>query len=183
LRPRYLQADFIASILVAMIVAVFAFWGVSSLDVPPIYAVLGYALFLWILMDMLVRRIMREHAREDERSRSKRVRTPTGESIIWPPLPTDPLMRGRAATDADVSAGRAVFVMTEVTGNPGRAVDIVLPQYAWSDETPVAVIQAETDGETTLFGIFDFESLTLDFAEDRNVKLLGVNPPSDVPST
>jgi hypothetical protein len=73
--------------------------------------------------------------------------------------------------------------MTEVTGNPGRAVDIVLPQYAWADETPVAIIQAETDGETTLLGIFDLESLTLDFAEARNVKLLGVDPPSDVPST
>jgi hypothetical protein len=73
--------------------------------------------------------------------------------------------------------------MTAVTGNPGRAVDIVLPQYAWSDETPVAVVQAETDGATTIFGIFDFESLTLDFVEDRHVKLLGVTPPSEVPST
>jgi hypothetical protein len=57
-------------------------------------------------------------------------------------------------------------------------VDMELPQYGLIDSTPVAVIQAETDGVSTYLGYLDLESGELDVSELKEVRLLGRTPPT-----
>ena len=63
----------------------------------------------------------------------------------WPQLPSSGFLSGRAATNADVEGGQAVFSMD---GKSEGALPIAIPQYAlWTDESgaahPVVVVQAE----------------------------------------
>jgi hypothetical protein len=78
------------------------------------------------------------------------------QSALWPPLPKDGFLVGRAATRADVEAQRAVFV-AENNGVPlGKPLAIAIPQYAWhvdgSTRTPVIIIQAESAGGQSIVG-------------------------------
>jgi hypothetical protein len=66
-------------------------------------------------------------------------------NMDWPQLPSSGFLSGRAATNADVEAGQAVFSMD---GKSEGALPIAIPQYAlWTDESgaahPVVVVQAE----------------------------------------
>jgi len=137
----------------------------------------------WIVLEYFERRIKRQHAEDDAQSRVREVDGPTGRTLVWPPLPDGELVRGRAAVAADVEAAHAVFVMSELTRRQGRPVDIALPQYGWLRESadtepvPIAVIQAETDGEDTYYGFFTLDDLQLDFAPAGDVQLLGIQPP------
>ena len=63
----------------------------------------------------------------------------------WPQLPSSGFLSGRAATNADVESGQAIFSMD---GKSEGALPIAIPQYAlWTDENgaehPVIVVQAE----------------------------------------
>ena len=49
----------------------------------------------------------------------------------WPALPTTGFVSSRTATDKDVAAGNAVFVLKAYGVYFGKALDIVIPQYAY----------------------------------------------------
>ena len=76
--------------------------------------------------------------------------------VSWPPLPRDAFMSGRAATLADVSAGRAAFVANSNGVPIGKPLAIVIPQYAWliqgSKRVPVIIIQGEAAGGQSMVG-------------------------------
>lgn len=74
----------------------------------------------------------------------------------WPPLPKDGFIVGRAATRADIAAGRAVFVAESNGVALGKPLPLKIPQYAWLREdgkkVPVIVLQAETAAGQSLVG-------------------------------
>src|SRR4051812_38316451 len=144
MRPRYLRGDFLLVAAGAVCAGTFAVW-ISYRGVRGIYAMLGFMAVLWVLLDVLLRRITKEQHEDDKRYRVQRPKSPHGETILWPPLPTDDMVRGQPATREDVAKGRAAFVMHDVSGRPGVAVNIELPQYGIVESTPVFVIQAESD--------------------------------------
>jgi hypothetical protein len=68
--------------------------------------------------------------------------------VNWPPLPTTGFISGRPATDQDVTAGNAVFVLKAYGSYFGKPMDVTIPQYAYFTKygekpVPVIVIQAE----------------------------------------
>lgn len=69
------------------------------------------------------------------------------EPVVWPALPKDGFIVGRAATKADVEAGRAVFVAAKGDLVIGKPIPLQIPQYAWHKDgkkkIPVVIIQAE----------------------------------------
>ena len=108
--------------------------------------------------------------------------SPPALSPPWPPLPAAGFISGRAATDRDVAAGNAVFVLKAYGGYFGRPMDIVIPQYAYMTKrggkpVPVIVVQAEVGGGIKLFGVrgLDGDKST---ARDFELKLLGTKPPN-----
>ncbi len=102
--------------------------------------------------------------------------------VNWPPLPATGFISGRAATDQDVAAGNAVFVLKAYGGYFGKPMDVVIPQYAVMTKrgekpVPVIVVQAEVGGGIKLFGVrgLDGDKST---ARDYELKLLGTKPPN-----
>lgn len=70
--------------------------------------------------------------------------------ISWPELSTVGHVKGRVATEADVTAGNAVFLLQSKEGSPnGTPLGIDIPQYAihtdeqTGEQTAGVVIQAE----------------------------------------
>lgn len=65
----------------------------------------------------------------------------------WPRLPTSGFMTGRAATPADVQAGRAQFALAHGTVPVSKPLPLLIPQYAYHRDggkrVPVIVVQAE----------------------------------------
>jgi hypothetical protein len=102
-------------------------------------------------------------------------------STAWPPLPSTGFVSGRAATDKDVAAGNAVFVL-KAYGMPfGKPLDIPIPQYAYVTKRgqkpePVIVVQAEEGKHIKFFGVRDAVGTTAT-VRDHEIQLLGVNPP------
>jgi hypothetical protein len=99
----------------------------------------------------------------------------------WPPLPATGFTKGRPATDEDVAAGNAVFVLKQYGKYFGKPLDIAIPQYAYliqkgDKPVPVIVIQAEQERNLKLFGVrgLDGETLTV---KEPELQLLGANPP------
>ena len=93
----------------------------------------------------------------------------------WPPLPSQGFITGRAATQADVSAGKAAFVAQVGNTIIGKPLPIAIPQYAYFKDggkrVPVIIIQAEeaqgqklvgarrTNGADVVGFLTDFELL------------------------
>ncbi|HEX4042008.1 MAG TPA: hypothetical protein VHY10_09930 [Xanthobacteraceae bacterium] len=101
--------------------------------------------------------------------------------VNWPPLPAKGFIAGRPATDDDVKAGNAVFVLKAYGAYFGKPMNIVIPQYAYyikrgAKPEPVIVIQAEIGNGIKLFGIRDFDGTTAT-ARDYEMQLLGTTPP------
>lgn len=101
--------------------------------------------------------------------------------VHWPPLPAKGFVSGRPATDDDVKAGDAVFVLKAYGGYFGKPMNIAIPQYAYftkrgAKPVPVIVIQAEIGKGIKLFGVRDFDGKT-DTARDYEIQLLGTTPP------
>lgn len=70
--------------------------------------------------------------------------------IIWPNIKDIDVVLGRAASEEDVAAGLAVFVLKSDDGTIiGQPVNMVLPQYAYhintetNERTPCVIVQAE----------------------------------------
>jgi hypothetical protein len=78
---------------------------------------------------------------------------------MWPALPTNEFVVDRPAVEADVNAGRAVFVMRSKGALIGQPVDVKIPQYAFHTDietgarTPCILIQAEAAGDRILAGV------------------------------
>ena len=70
-------------------------------------------------------------------------------SVSWPNLSVFTGTTGRPATDDDVKAGSAVFILQSEGEAIGTPIDIPIPQYAYhvdqesGKKTPCVVIQAE----------------------------------------
>ena len=104
----------------------------------------------------------------------------SAQSVKWPALPRDGFLSGRAATEADVKAGRAVFVLEGNGTVVGEPLGITIPQYArFKDKSkvvPAVVIQAETLNGQPLIGL---RLLDGTYAMDllAEVELLGTDTP------
>lgn len=72
--------------------------------------------------------------------------------IAWPRLSGVGHVTGRAATEADLAKGHAVFVLRTEGAAVGKPIKVRIPQYAMhvdpdtGEETPVVLVQAE-EGE------------------------------------
>ncbi len=104
---------------------------------------------------------------------------------MWPSLTDISFTKGRAATDADVNAGAAVFVLKVDDVAVGLPLKIELPQYAYHKDTEtnekvkVIVIQAEeTQGQSYIGAITAAKDQYLvGFANE--FELLGKEVPRD----
>jgi len=102
-------------------------------------------------------------------------------AVNWPPLPSKGFVSGRPATDEDVAAGNAVFVLKAYGAYFGKPMDVVIPQYAWftprgEKPKPVIVVQAEIGKGIKLFGVRGLDGTTAT-ARDYEIRLLGTAPP------
>ena len=74
----------------------------------------------------------------------------------WPSLPSQGFITGRAATQADVNAGKAAFVAQVGNTIIGKPLPIAIPQYAYftdgANKVPVIIIQAEEAQGQKLIG-------------------------------
>lgn len=97
-----------------------------------------------------------------------------------PPLPTaSGFVAGRPATQADVDAGNAVFVIGDGAVSSGSPLAIDVPQYAlFMDEgvkTVVVVVQAERGVDGSRIGARKVDGSTLVGALEE-FELLGTQP-------
>jgi hypothetical protein len=102
-------------------------------------------------------------------------------AVNWPPLPAKGFVSGRTATDEDVTAGNAVFVLKAYGTYFGKAMDVTVPQYAWftkrgAKTKPVIVVQAEFGKGIKLYGVRGLDGEP-DTARDYELQLLGTTPP------
>ena len=102
----------------------------------------------------------------------------------WPPLDQVRSISGRAATEADVEAGRAVFVAKSGDTVVGQPIDITIPQYAYHldpeaspQRTPVIIIQAERAQGNSLIGFLEFGTGQIGAGLQQEFELLGTTPP------
>jgi len=107
----------------------------------------------------------------------------TAATISWPPLPDSGFVTGRAATQADVQSGNAVFATDregKVIGTP-RAIDI--PHYAFylrkesAERMPVIVVQAERASGIEMIGYLDIATGSYGAGMRAEFELLGMSPP------
>jgi hypothetical protein len=85
--------------------------------------------------------------------------------IAMPNWRETPCIRGRAATEDDANAGRAVFFLDLSEGQHSQSVDLDLPRCAILHEEgegdlPVIVIQAEVGNNGTVQHIAGYRPLT-----------------------
>ncbi|SDY95563.1 hypothetical protein SAMN04487939_11016 [Lysobacter sp. yr284] len=75
---------------------------------------------------------------------------------MWPRLPTSGFTTGRAATPADVQAGRAEFALAHGAVPVSKPLPLLIPQYAYHRDgdkrVPVIVVQAEELGGRKFVG-------------------------------
>ena len=83
---------------------------------------------------------------------------------MWPSLDDIDSVSGRAASKADVEAGRAVFLLQSEDVSKGTPLEIAIPQYAYhvdaekNERTPVVIIQAEELQNNRIVGALSIES-------------------------
>jgi len=99
----------------------------------------------------------------------------------WPALPATGFVSGRPATDQDVTAGNALFVLKAHGHYFGKPVDIVIPQYAYllnkgDKPVPVIVVQAEQERSIKLFGVRASNGEVF-VVKEPELRLLGAKPP------
>ena len=104
--------------------------------------------------------------------------------MVWPSLEDVDSVSGRAATKADVQAGRAVFLLqSEGDVSAGTPLDIEIPQYAYhvdeetSERTAVVIIQAEEMADKSVVGALDVTSGQFIAALLSEFELLGSDAP------
>ncbi len=102
---------------------------------------------------------------------------------MWPSLSDFDSVSGRAATQADFQAGRAVFLLQAEDVSAGRPLDIEIPQYAYhvdekaKERTAVVIIQAEELDDKRYAGAINIESGQLILGFLWEFELLGSRSP------
>jgi len=101
--------------------------------------------------------------------------------VDWPALPAKGFVSGRPATDEDIKAGNAVFVLKAYGAYFGKPMNVAIPQYAYFTKRgekpePVIVVQAEIGKGIKLFGVRALDGKTAT-ARDYEIRLLGTTPP------
>ena len=81
----------------------------------------------------------------------------------WPSLAELPHISGRPATEKDIDAGRATFLLGSEGTSKGNPMTIQIPQYAWhaqegDPKVPVIIIQAESLDGMDVLGVYEFQS-------------------------
>jgi len=103
----------------------------------------------------------------------------------WPALPRTGFLRGRAATQADVDSGNAVFVVQDRGQVIGQPLSLLIPQYAlWKDHKSgqvrrVIVIQAESARGHDMIGFREIATGSEGVGLLTEFTLLGEHPPKD----
>lgn len=101
----------------------------------------------------------------------------------WPDLPASGFVSGRAATEDDVKAGNAVFVLRSRGQLVGKPLKLEVPQYAIhvdaesGQQTPGFIIQAESAGDQSLVGFLELPGRTMLAGTLPEFKLLGTKRP------
>ena len=97
-------------------------------------------------------------------------------NTAWPPLPSA-YLSGRTATPEDVQAGRAVFAAQAEGLEAARALQIVVPQYAFC--SPGIVVQAEHAQGTDVVGFRPLSGPKAYVTLLSGCNLLGQTPPQN----
>jgi len=103
--------------------------------------------------------------------------------LSWPPLAEFHYVSGRAATEDDISAGRAAFVLQDAGKSIGAPIAIAIPQYAfYRDEKsgvrePCIVIQAEEARGQKVIGAASISDRSLKVGLFQDFELLGTTSP------
>lgn len=103
--------------------------------------------------------------------------------IAWPPLTDIGHVRGRAATEADVTKGVAVFALKSDGKPVGTPIKMGIPQYAFhvdeqtGKKKPVVLIQAEEGQGMRIAGYVDVRSGKMEAGLLSELQLLGATPP------
>jgi hypothetical protein len=106
-----------------------------------------------------------------------------GSNIVWPELTEFQSFRNKRATEEDVNAGRAVFVLQGHDGPVGTPIDMELPQYAYhidqdrGTKTPGILIQAEEMNGQQIAGFFSLSDRSHMAATLGEFQLLGTRRP------
>ena len=113
---------------------------------------------------------------------SKKSPSMTTPPTDWPSLSEFPAVTGRPATQQDVSAGHAVFVLQDSGRAIGESIPISLPQYAWHTgddglRTPCILIQAEQARGQQLGGAVMLPERGFMAGMFTEFHLLGTTPP------
>lgn len=101
---------------------------------------------------------------------------------MWPELPKEGFITGRAATRDDIDNGHAVFVLEAAGKIIGQPLDITIPQYAYhvdkktGERTPGIIIQAEQARGNKIVGMRTFNGTEI-AGLLREYELLGTARP------
>lgn len=102
----------------------------------------------------------------------------------WPDLPEQEFVRGRPATESDVDAGHAAFVLQPQGKQMPTALRIQIPQYAYHRDgetgvrTPGIIIQAEQAAGTRIVGMRKLEGGALMAGLVEEFEFLGTRRPT-----
>lgn len=106
-------------------------------------------------------------------------------SMEWPDLKNYKFTSGRSATEEDINAGAAVFLLQSHDGEPiGVPIEMVLPQYAYHHDGEgntdmVILIQAEEANNQKTIGAINIVDSTYLAALLFEFTLLGETKPSE----
>lgn len=102
--------------------------------------------------------------------------------VAWPPLDRVAHIQGRAASEADVAKGNAVFALGGGGKAAGKPIKIQIPQYALhvdadtGKKTPVVLIQAEEGRGTQIAGYINVRTGERAIDLLSTLQLLGTAP-------
>jgi len=108
-------------------------------------------------------------------------------SMSWPELPSSGFVSGRFATEEDVEAGNAAFVLKAGNDYVGKPLTLEIPQYAIHTDpesgtkTAGILIQAESAGDQQLVGLLVLRDDSFLAGTLPEFQLLGVRKPRSAP--
>ncbi|TMP77263.1 hypothetical protein CWB73_20440 [Pseudoalteromonas phenolica] len=103
--------------------------------------------------------------------------------MLWPPLSDYKYTSGRQATEDDINAGAAVFMLQIDGKNVGKPIDIIIPQYAvhidqeTGEKTNVIIIQAEETDDSQVIGAINIKTNEIIAALKFEFEFLGNKNP------
>ena len=107
------------------------------------------------------------------------------EKVEWPELSDVKFVSGRPATEDDINAGAAVFLLQSEGVSIGTPIEIEIPQYAIhtdgdsGENSNVIVIQAEESNDQKVIGALIVGSSEFMVGFFNEFKFIGNNKPND----